>query len=394
MEYTRIDVDAHFQEPPDCWTSRMSKAKWGDRIPHTEWYEPEVKGSGAGIPGVAMYLIDEHDRMERWVIDAQPGLGFPAICQAVTADRKTLPSRWEDVPPSVYRAKDRLLAMDADGVSAEVLYPNVTGPSADAFQGKEPDFEADCVRAYNDFLSEEVLAVDAERFVALTVVPYSDIERTVAEVVYAKERGHRGVIMTSAPHQRGLPYFNDSYWDSLWSVCQEMDHPIHFHGSGGAMRMRLDQAPSTSPRRSRALAGSVGFNLQGQYMSNFLFSGVFERFPGLTFVIAESGVGWVPYVLESCDHEWEQNKLWQHGLSRRPSEVFHEHVYVDFWYEREGLKNWELIGADRIMWESDFPHPTSLWPDSSKYVEMSLDGIPERERKMILVDNARKVYKL
>ena len=65
---------------------------------------------------------------------------------------------------------------------------------------------------------------------------------------------------------------------------------------------------------------------------------------------------------------------------------------MDFWYEAQGLKNWEFIGADRIMWESDFPHPTSLWPDSAKYVELSLAGVPERERQMILVDNARKVY--
>ena len=158
--------------------------------------------------------------------------------------------------------------------------------------------------------------------------------------------------------------------------------------------MRLDLMEGTTSRRVRALQGSVGFNLQGQYMSNFLFSGVFDRFPGLTFVVAESGIGWMPYVLESCDHEWERNELWKRGFSRKPSEVFHEHVYVDFWYEAQGLKNWDFIGADRIMWESDFPHPTSLWPDSAKYVEQSLSGVPEAERQLILVDNARKVYKL
>ena len=393
MEYTRIDVDAHFQEPPDMWTSRMSAAKWSGRIPHTEWYSPEGDAR-AGIAGAPTYMIEPHDRMERWVMDGKPGMGFPALCHAVTADKETLPSRWEDIPLSVYRPKERLEAMDVDGVSAAAIYPNVTGPSADAFQGKEPDFEAECVRAYNDFLSEELIGTDPERYIALTVVPYSGIERTVGEVADAMGKGHKGVIMTSAPHQRGLPYFNDSYWDPLWGMCQEANHPVHFHGSGGAARMRLDLMPGMSSRRSRALTGSIGFNLQGQYMSNFLFSGVFDRFPGLTFVVAESGIGWMPYVLESCDHEWERNELWKHGFSRRPSELFHDHVYVDFWYEAEGLKNWEFIGADRIMWESDFPHPTSLWPDSAKYVELSLESVPERERQMILVDNARKVYKL
>ena len=390
MEYTRIDVDAHIQEPPDCWTSRMSRSRWGDRIPHCEWYRPGDDPGAMSLP----YPVEEREQRERWVIDGAPGLPFPSICQAAMPDRETLPARWEDVPLSVYRPRERLEAMEADGISAAVIYPNVTGPSADAFQGKEPDFEADCVRAYNDFLTEELLGEDPERFVALTVVPYSTIERTVAEVVRCRERGHRGVIMTSAPHQRGLPYFNDPYWDPLWAACEEMQHPVHFHGSGGAMKMRLDLMPGTGARRGRALMGSVGFNLQGQYMANFLFSGVFERFGGLTFVIAETGLGWVPYVLEVCDHEWEQNRLWQHGFERRPSEVFRDRVYVDFWYEKHGLRNRDFIGPDRIMWESDYPHPTSLWPDSSRYVESSLEGVPEDERQMILVDNARRVYKL
>ena len=390
MEYTLIDVDAHIQEPPDCWTSRMSKDKWGDRIPHTESYRPAEESGGMNLP----YLLEPHDEMEGWVIDGVRTLPFPAICQAASVDRETLPSRWEEVPLSVYRAKERLEAMDRDGISAAVIYPNVTGPSADAFAGKEPEFEAACVRAYNDFLTEELLGHDAERFVALTVVPYSGIDQTVAEIVHNKERGHSGVIMTSAPHQRGHPYFNDPYWDPLWAVCQEMEHPVHFHGSGGATKMRLDLMPGTGSRRGRALLGSVGFNLQAQYMSNFLFSGVFERFPNLTFVIAETGLGWVPYVLEACDHEWTKNQLWKHGFARKPSEVFRDRVYVDFWYEQQGLRNWEFIGADRIMWESDFPHPTSLWPDSGKYVEMSLEGLPDDVRQKILVDNARTVYKI
>ena len=125
MEYTRIDVDAHFQEPPDMWTSRMSAAKWGSRIPHTEWYSPEGDAR-AGIAGAPTYMIEPHDRMERWVMDGKPGMGFPALCHAVTADKETLPSRWEDIPPSVYRPKERLEAMDVDGVSAAAIYPNVT----------------------------------------------------------------------------------------------------------------------------------------------------------------------------------------------------------------------------------------------------------------------------
>lgn len=393
MKYARIDVDAHIQEKPDTWTSRMSKAKWGDRIPHLEEYTPQTEPGKAHDSGNG-HLVAWHPRSHRWMINGRPGMPFPSLCHAVIPDHETLPARWEEVPPSVYDGRARLKAMDQDGVSCEVFYPNVTGPSADAFQGTDPDFEAECVRAYNDHQVDEFLAVSKERFVPLTVVPYSDIERTVGEVVYSAKRGHRGAIMTSAPDQRGLPYFNDRYWDPLWATAQDLGIPINFHGSGGARRMRVDLMNGTSTRRARALTGSIGFNLQAQYMSNFLFSGVFDRFPSLTFVVAESGIGWIPYVLESCDHEWEQNQLYRQGFTRKPSEIFRQHIYVDFWYEQEGLRNRHFIGVDRLMWESDFPHPTSLFPESTKYVELSLKGVPEDERQKILVENPKRVYKL
>ena len=391
MEYKRIDVDSHFQENPDTWTSRMSRAKWGDRIPHLEEYTTTPNGDPGAGPS---YKVALNDRAHRWVINGEPRLGAPALCHAAMPDKETLPTRWEDVPLSVYDPEERLKAMDQDHVDCEVLYPNTTGPTGDSFLGMDPEFQAEAIRAYNDFLIEEVVSVNKERFVPLCVVPSSDIETVVGEVRHAVQRGHRGVIMASAPHQRGMPFFNDPYWDPLWSTAVDLDIPVNFHGSGGARRMRVDLPQGISQRRNRALTGSIGFNLQAQYMSNFLFSGIFDRFPKITFVVAESGIGWLPYVLEACDHEWEQNKLYSYGLTTKPSDVFHQHLYVDFWYEQEGLKNREFIGVDRIMWESDFPHPTSLWPNSDKYIEASFRGVPDADRQKILVENPRRLYKI
>lgn len=181
MEYRRIDVDSHVQEGNDCWTSRMSKAKWGERIPHLE----ESTATEAANYIVAASSKPRH----RWVLDGRPGMQFPALCHEVMPDRETLPARWEDVPKSVYDARERMKAMDQDGVDAQVLYPNVSGPSGEAFQGAEPEFEAACIRAYNDMLADEFVAVNKERYVALGLLPYSDIERTVGELHYAVKRG-------------------------------------------------------------------------------------------------------------------------------------------------------------------------------------------------------------
>jgi len=373
MDYERIDVDCHAQENYDCWTSRLSAAKWGDRIPH---------------------LQDKPDGTQEFVIGgvARP-LGMTLQCHAAMPDRETLPTRWEQVPKSVYVPSERLKAMEIDGIDVEVLYPNTAGASGQGFQGMEPDLEAACIRAYNDMLIDEWAAA-SPRFVPLCMLPYSEMGRAVEELVYAVKRGHKGPIVFSTPQERGLPHFNDHFWEPLWATAQDLGVPIHFHGLGGTNKARWETMPGTSYRRTRALSGGAGYGLQAQCFANLLFSGVLDRFPKLTFVCAESGLGWVPYVLEMCDYEWEQCKLYKHGYPTRPSELFRRQIYVDFWYEKASLQLREVIGVDRIMWESDYPHPTSLWPHSSRWIDWCLEDVPPHERRQILVDNAKQVYAL
>ena len=377
MQYKRIDVDSHVQEKPDTWTSRMSRAKWGDRIPH----------------------IEEHDGKEQWIIDGER-TGYLSVCPAVMPDRVTWPDRWDDIPAGVYEANGRMEYMDMDGIDCQVLYANVTGVCGERFQGREPEFEAECVRAYNDALTEEWLAVNPERFVALTVLPHSSTDLALEEVRRNARNGHRGVLLFGTPHSRGLPNYSDSYWDPLWAEVRDAQMIVSMHGSGAApSSMRLDPflsgtalGFSTSPtsaiisgsrgseeRRNAAALASSGFSIQPQYFANFLFSGTLDRHPDLVFVAAESGIGWLPWLLEACDHAWELGHLWDHGLPNRPSDVFHRQCYVDFWYEVSALQEYRyVIGVDRIMWETDFPHPTALWPNTQ---EVPGQGIRGRARR-------------
>ena len=119
-----------------------------------------------------------------------------------------------------------------------------------------------------------------------------------------------------------------------------------------------------------------------------------DRFPRLKWVCAETGVGWVNYVLEACDHEWDRRHLWTQGIVTRPSEMFKRQIYVDFWYERAGIELRHLVGIDNIMWESDFPHSTSTFPESQQFVERTLHGVPKAERDQLLYGNAMRIYHL
>jgi len=385
IKYGLISCDSHAQPDKDAFTSRMSKAKWGDAIPHL------AETTDKAHMAVAM------DRpVQRWMVNGQVvGNRGVVNCPTVMADpmRKYFPQHWDEVPSYVYNPADRLGALDKDGVDGEILFPNDPVQSGTFFQGNA-EFELDCVRAYNDALAEwrEV----SKRYVPLAIIPYmSGIDVTVAEVQRAVQKGHRGIVMLVEPSQNleGLKHFNDPYWDPLWAVCQDLDVPIHWHASGG-LRLSMPRWSGYSRNQEQAVGPSGGFSVQAQFIPNLIFSGVLDRYPRLKWVCAETGLGWVNYILDGCDHEWQRRHLWTEGILTRPSELFRRQIYVDFWYEEAGIRQRHHIGIENIMWESDYPHSTSTYPESWAFVNRTLAGVPDEEKKLLLYGNAMRVYHL
>jgi len=239
FEYKRIDVDSHCQEKPDAWTSRMSKAKWGDRIPQ----------------------IVEKDGREIWMCDGRVMMnGWPSLCHGVIPDRKSLPTHWRDVPSIVYTADGRMRAMDRDGVSAQVLFPNTAGVGGEAFMMRmDPDLQKDCVRAYNDYLAEEFYDVAPHRFITLAELPLATVEAAVVELKHAANRGHRGFLMIGATEQYRLPAFAERYWDPLWATAQELDMPFvdgdDLHSPANKQKMADGHPLTDQDRRDVQIAG-------------------------------------------------------------------------------------------------------------------------------------------
>ena len=374
FEYKRIDVDSHCQEKPDTWTSRMSKAKWGDRIPQ----------------------IREKDGREYWICDGKEMMnGWLALCHGVIPDRKSLPTHWRDVPSMIYTADGRMRAMDRDGVSAQALFPNTAGVGGEAFMRKmDPEFRKDCVRAYNDYLAEEFYDVAPHRFITLAELPLSSVEDAVAELKHAANRGHRGFLMMAATEQYHLPAFADRYWDPLWATAQDLDIPAHFHNVAGAKRLSLGSEPGASEMKMLAIGSANSFALSSQIFANLLLSGVLERFPKLTFVGAESGIGWVPYVLEACDYEWERNQLYkqrpQAQTQRRvPPAMLRRFLVRAGWHQPSRLyrRRPDPVG-------DGFPASDFDLARGRQMAQMELRGSSEEDQHKILVDNPKRVYKL
>jgi predicted TIM-barrel fold metal-dependent hydrolase len=377
IKYGLISSDSHGQLGRDAYTSRMSKAKWGDRVPHVI----EVRDEKFDHP------------VERWVVDGEVQGGNVCNCPTAMSERGYYPQRWEEGPREVYEPAERLKALDRDRVDAEVLFPN--GPGGTFFYD-DVELELACVRTYNDALAEFRQA--SERFIPLAVIPFmSPIETIVADVERAVKAVHLGINMLGDPSVavKGLKNLSDPFWHPLWNTCQELGVGVHLHASAGlAGKLSLPQWKGYTRRQSHCVSTLRNFCTATQFVPYLIFSGMLDKFPRLNWVFAETGLGWVSSVLEACDCEWEKRHLWTEGILTRPSELFRRQIYVDFWFETVGIQLRDCIGVDNILWESDFPHITSTYPNSWNAVEHSLAGVSAADREKVLFRNAARLYRL
>ena len=131
-----------------------------------------------------------------------------------------------------------------------------------------------------------------------------------------------------------------------------------------------------------------------EVLSILILSGVLERHPEMKVVLGESGIGWLPYILERLDYSY-QNRLTDLGLPVLPSEYFKRQVYATFIQDHWGTKAmWELGYLDNIMWSTDYPHRDSTWPDSINNADKTFESLPPEVRRSCIHDNVVEVYGL
>lgn len=372
--YGFISVDDHVSEHPEVWTQRLSRAKWGDRIPHLE---------------------RQADGTEHWVVDGQklplPGV---ALAGAVMPDRAQEPQRWEAVPKIASVPSERLRTMDVDGVDGSVLYPSVAGLAGETFgRLTDPELELACVQAYNDWLIEEWASV-SDRFIPQCLVPLAPAEVAAGEVRRAVAKGHKGVVYPSVPMMlRDVPHINEPEYDPLWAACQELGVPVCFH-AGATKAIQFPPYAGFSSELTAAMEAITRPVSSVLVVANFLFSRILFRFPRLKVVFAETSLAWGAYELELADHQFERQRLNMEGYELLPSELFKRQCYLTGWFDHTGIETRYHIGIDNIMWSTNFPLATSTWPNSRDFIARCFAGVPEEERRQMLWGNAAKLYQL
>ena len=380
MPNTIIDADTHITEPADLWTSRVS-SKWGDAVPHVRW--------------------DTEAEHEAWYVnDIKLGPATGGAAYGWPEHWPSMPPRLIDAHPASYDATERLKIMDASGIQAAVLYPNFGGFASTRFlKLEDPALMLECVQAYNDFVIDWI-APAPERFIPVAAMPFWDVEASAKEVARAAGIGHRAILFSGAPHEHGMPYLADPVWNPIWTAAQDAGLSVSLHAGSGDLtemlnpkRMELEGGAVTSAR-----ASVVGIGDNYRHVVDLLMSGILPRFPELQVVSVESGIGWIPYTLESLDYHFEKAEVRRNNpeFKMLPSEYFRTQMYASYWFERMAPRLLlDEIGVDRILFETDFPHPTCLGPEEvGEVVSDVLGDQTAAVRDAILWRNAAELYRV
>ena len=390
-----IDVDTHVTEPYDLFTSRVSTKKWGDKVPHVRnipWETARHWDPSA----------DPEMPRDIWILNGQPSSPIGITTMAGWRQWPPAhPSTLEEFDPGSYDSTKRLERMDEYGMYAHVIYPNVAGFGNQNFlKLEDPELMLACVRAYNDFL-HDWCAVDPDRLLPIMAVPFWDVDETVAEIHRCFKLGHKGVLFPQQPHLfENAPMLGDPHWNPLWEVAVELDLPISFHIGSGNMELGLLESKMASYGRMAAFTElSVDIFLKNaMQLNDLILSGVLARYPDIKFISVESGIGWVPFALEALDYQFHGNDVAEEHpeFDLLPSEYFARNVYACYWFEQLAPRRLiDEVGADNILFETDFPHPTSLYGDEvHARIKGGLSDCEESVRRKILWENGQKLYKV
>jgi predicted TIM-barrel fold metal-dependent hydrolase len=319
--------------------------------------------------------------------------------------KEFLDEREEELSEGVRGAWDsaqRTKELDADGVVAEVLFPDgttsgnappfgaglVTGPNT------KPDRLLAGARAHNrwlvDFCAEEPL-----RRIGLAIVPtVEDVDTAVSEVSWAKENGLGGILIPSVWGNR--PPYNDTVYDPLWAACAELAMPVHTHS--GAVG---DFGGWDRPGAAGIFATEASW-WSARPLWHLIWGGVFERHPDLFFCITENGAWWVPDVITRMDAKFEGSHATERfgdaftrSLSMKPSEYFARNVRIGASVMASAeIANRHEIGLDVLMWGNDYPHHEGTWPHTAQALQDTFQDVPTDEAMRILGGTAIATYNL
>ncbi|GHF30632.1 amidohydrolase family protein [Streptomyces morookaense] len=302
----------------------------------------------------------------------------------------------------------RLAELEADGIVAEVVFPNTVPPffpsaSLVAPAPTREDFVLRWagLRAHNRWLADFCAAAPGRR-AGVAQILLNDIDEAVREVRRTKEAGLTGgVLLPGTPPGSGLPELHSACYDPLWAVCAELGVPVNHHAGSASPPLGDDPAA-----RAVFMVETTWFSHRALW--HLILGGAFDRHPDLRLVLTEQGTAWIPGVLDTLDHYYARlvpgdgatgtsEAKFGAGLAtsvrRRPSTYWHANCAAGASFMRpHEVPLRHRIGIDKIMWGSDYPHDEGTHPHSREALRLAYAGLPAEETAAMLGGNAARVY--
>src|SRR5262249_20115298 len=307
-----IDADSHWTEPRDLSTARAPRK----------------------LASRALRVQKNSRGAERGVVEDGQVMGMVGYASIRPDGSKTMArvafDTFEEVHPGAIFVAPRLAYMDEHGLTLQIVYPNILGFAGNLVMNvKDAELRAFCVTAYNDG-GGAMQAESGGRLLPQAMLPIWDVPAAVRELERAQdELGLTGIVVTDFTEPWGLPPLSHPQWDPLWDAAQARGVPVNFHiGSGGGPIRLWGQYP---PARAFASLSTVAQMGNLVCIVNLIWSGLLDRFPQLKFVSVESGIGWLPFMLESLDYQFVENGV--DDLKLRPTEYFQRQIYGSYWFE-------------------------------------------------------------
>ena len=360
-KYSLVSADSHVVEPEDTWRKYIAPA-FKERAPRLrrdengqDWFYCE---------GVRLLSPANMSRA-----------GKPTTGWGKTKD---------DVYPGAYDPRARLAEMAVDGVDAEVVYPSV---AMRIYSVPDIELRRACFAAYYSWAADFCAQVP-DRLKAIGVVDIADVDSAIAETKRIRKLGLAGVMVALSAGEGLASAYATQSLDPLWATIQDLDLPASLHIVAGPRPI-----PVLTHINETFLSREVE-----ETLAIMVYGGLFYRFPRLKVVSAENDGGWIMHLIDRMDYLFtKESRRLVHDYPIKdqatlPSDYFRRNVALTFIFDKGAVEARKWLGADNIMWSSDYPHDASTWPHSRDVLDRLFQGVSPGDRKKMVASNAERLY--
>ena len=363
-----VSVDDHVIEPADAFTRHFPE-RLKSRAPKI------VQAAGKDV----------------WLWEGKhyPSLGLNAVVGRPRSEYGMEPQAYDQMREGTYDVHARVDDMNVNGVLASINFPTFPSFAGGVFhQTEDKDVALAAVQAYNDWHVHDWCAAAPGRFIPMIVLPLWDIPATLAEIKRMSVLGVHAVTFPDNPSLVGLPSLHNAYWAPVWKALSDAKMVINCHIGTGA---RAAHASEETPIDAWIVTMPMSISNSA---ADWLHGSFWKQYPDLRMALSEGGIGWIPYFLERSDFTHEHHHEWTFSDfgGERPSDVFKRHIITCFIDDQFGLKNLEYMNENMVMWECDYPHSDTVWPNCPEYLWAAVNAMPRATVDKITHANALREY--